>query len=131
MAVGRYDWTFQMTQAEVLEGAKAKHKMHGERYEFWTGKLAEVTSELRAYGLEISDPMADLVRSIKASSYGGGVSVKVKPEWTEKLRQAQEKVMDHRKHHQFYGAWVACLSIGDGSRLLDLRQDDWSFFFGN
>lgn len=129
--MNRDEWTFEYTAAKLADAAAAQAAFRRTRFEFWSGKKAEVMQIIKDSGLtvheDISLGLSD--KTIYTSSHRAGAQVLVDPTLQKDLSECVTKMQAHAEKAREYDGWEQVLR-GNPEARLQLDHDDWMFFFG-
>jgi len=122
----RNEWKFPYTIASVHEAAITKADYHKERLTYWETTLDQTKALIKSEGLEFDESLANLV----SNSYSRAPTVNVRNDLLKDLQECTQKIHEHRAKKNEYDGWVEILSKQPSTSELELKHDDWLFFFG-
>ena len=128
----RDEWEFEYTASKLAEAAARQRDFRIERIELWESKKAEVMQKIKESGISVSESVADQLSN--TGKYGNtmgrrGAHITIDGTLQEDLSECVEKIRNHTDLRNKYAAWVQVLESNPEKRL-QLRHDDWMFFFG-
>lgn len=126
----RYEWEFEYSAKDLMEGAIKQKEFRVGRVQWWTEQKAAVMREIQESGIEISESVAALNYLSNQSTIHGEPKVMVRTDLQRKLSECHEKIQSHRKAANEYDGWIQVLSANSKANL-KLTHDDWLYFFGN
>lgn len=130
----RDDWTMPYTGKTLLQAAKEKLTFHEGRKTWWTQKKDELIEKIRAEGINVTESVVDelgkLGYSTSANLAFGGPTIQIDAGLAAQVREAAQKVHEHKEKIGQYNAWAQMLEAAPEAASFDLAHDDWMFFFG-
>lgn len=122
-------WEFDYTARDIAKGAEQQRDHRRSRIDAWTQAKANVMTEIRESGIEVSESMAVDMKSYSNTSGNVGPQVLVRADLQRKLTECHQKIQSHTRAAAEYDGWVQVLLANAESRL-KLTQSDWLYFFG-
>jgi uncharacterized cupredoxin-like copper-binding protein len=127
----RKDWTVMKTAAELRAQATARMKHHEDRLGFWKFRYEELKSQ--------AGDAVSIVESMAMEAYGnftatqfsgrGAARVALNPDFESKVREAVEKMAEHKARNVEYAEWLAFLEGMPELQSVTLHFDDYQFFY--
>ncbi len=123
----RNEWEFEYNAPTLYDAAHKKVEHHESRQEWWSKKKEATMELIRSEGIEIDDSLA--MEYSKLGAYNRATTVNVRADLKRDLEECMGKVKEHSDKKQGYAAWMEVLA-SQGTKVLQLNQDDWLYFFG-
>jgi hypothetical protein len=121
----RHEWQFEFTAKKLAEAAAKKKAHHQSRLKWWEEAKAQVMTEVKDSGIEVSTSVADRY-SNKSPNFGPQVMVRA--DLQQKLSECHQKIQEHYGKVQEFEGWIQVLN-GNAEARLPLNSDDYLFFF--
>jgi len=123
----RNEWEFEYTASKLVQGAEKQRDFRLSRVAWWKEAKDKVMSEVKEYGLEVSESVAANTSNY-SSTQMAGPKVMVRADLQQKLSECHTKIQSHQQAADEYEGWIQVLSDNPEARL-KLRQTDWLYFF--
>ena len=123
----RNEWEFEYTASKLVQGAEKQRDFRLSRVAWWKEAKDKVMSEVKEYGLEVSESVAANTSNY-SSTQMAGPKVMVRADLQQKLSECHTKIQPHQQAADEYEGWIQVLSDNPKARL-KLRQTDWLYFF--
>jgi len=123
----RNEWKFNYTAEDLFKGAKAKVEWHKGRFDFWCNKQDAIKREIGEKGIVIDEGAGG---EGYMSTNVRGPTARIDSKLQDHLRQATQKVMEHRDKVTIYQGWVKILAAQKSISMYPCDHNDWIFFFG-
>lgn len=131
--MNRNDWEFEYTAGRLATAAMVQRDFRAARVKVWEQKKEETMKRIKDSGLTVHEDIAADMMSNSVNKYStqmiNGPMVLVDPTMQKDLNECHAKITEHRNLQKQYDAWLQVLDANPEARL-QLKHDDWMFFFG-
>jgi hypothetical protein len=122
----RDKWSFEYSAIDLAKAAESKRGHHASRLKWWEEQKANVMTEVKETGIEVSESVADQYSN---STRGYGPQVMVRNDLQQKLTECHKKILEHDGKAKEYEGWRQTLTANSG-KSFPLHADDYLYFFG-